>query len=70
MILPIEVTRDYDITVVAVYVNIDGKSYPEGMDLSRSEHSSQLPSYAASPTTSAPGPAAYEQAAQRARLAL
>ncbi|MHB1120976.1 MAG: DegV family protein, partial [Bellilinea sp.] len=64
--LPAEVAKEYDISVVPVYINIDGQSFLDGIDLPRSEYYARLPGYTVSPTTSAPGPAAFVQAYEQA----
>lgn len=53
--LPAEVTEKWGITVVPVYINIEGKSYRDGIELSRSEFYERLPGANPLPTTSAPG---------------
>ena len=53
--LPIEVIQQYDITVIPCYVNMNGKSYLDGIELSRVSFFEQLPSANPLPTTSAPG---------------
>ncbi len=72
--LPQEVTDRYQITVVPVYVNIDGQSYLDGVELSREEFYTNLPRYHSVPTTSAPGPGTfthiYEQLAQEGATAI
>lgn len=64
--LPIDIAREYDISIIPVYINIDDKSYLDGIDLTRAEYYSRLPDYPVSPTTSAPGPAAFVQAYDKA----
>jgi len=65
--LPVELAQEHDIEVVPVYINMDGQSYLDGIDLSRHEFYSRLPKSTSSTTTAAPGPgafaAAYETAA-------
>lgn len=41
--LPIEVIQAYDITVIPCYVNMNGKSYLDGVELSRVSFFEQLP---------------------------
>ncbi len=53
--LPVEVAAQWGITVVPVYINMDGKSYQDGVDLSRSDFYEKLPSAHPLPTTSSPG---------------
>lgn len=64
--LPPEVAEEFNISVIPVYINIDNQSYLDGIDLHRTEFYSRLPEYAVSPTTSAPGPAAFVQAYDQA----
>ena len=53
--LPEEIAGQWDISVVPVYINMDGKSYRDGVELSRSEFYERLPKTNPLPTTSAPG---------------
>ncbi len=53
--LPIDVIQQYDITVIPCYVNMNGKSYLDGVELSRVSFFEQLPTADPLPTTSAPG---------------
>lgn len=64
--LPVELAREYGISIVPVYINIENQSYLDGIDLSRSDYYSRLSEYSISPTTSAPGPAAFLQAYNQA----
>lgn len=65
--LPVDVAKEFNISVVPVYINIENQSYLDGIDLSRTEYYTRLPGYSVPPTTSAPGPdifvKAYDQAA-------
>ena len=53
--LPQELVDQYDIHVIPCYVNISGKSYLDGVELSREEFFQKLPDQNPIPTTSAPG---------------
>jgi DegV family protein with EDD domain len=63
--LPGEVAREWGITVVPAYINIGEQSFLDGIDLSRQEFYHQLPDYPQSPTTSAPGLAAFASAYEK-----
>ena len=47
--------KQYAITVVPCYINVDGKSYLDGKEISRTDFYQHLPSYEQFPKTSAPG---------------
>lgn len=53
--LPISIVEEYDIHVIPCYVNMNGKSYLDGIDLSREFFFKSLPTANPLPTTSAPG---------------
>lgn len=53
--LPQSVVSTYDINVVPCYINMGGKSYLDGVELSRREFYERLPDCDPHPTTSAPG---------------
>lgn len=53
--LPQHVLREWDITVVPLYINIGDRGYLDGMDITRREFYTNLPSYASHPTTGTPG---------------
>jgi DegV family protein with EDD domain len=57
--LPAAMIADHGITVVPAYVNMDGQSYLDGVELSRPEFYEQLPHCQSPPTTSAPGPGTF-----------
>ncbi len=57
--LPPELIDQHGITVVPCYINMGGKSYLDGIELSREEFYARLPLYDPPPTTSAPGIAAF-----------
>jgi len=52
--VPAEVARQYGIEVVPALVNIAGKSYADGVELSREDFYTRLPGLKPLPTTSAP----------------
>lgn len=54
--LPAEIIERYGITVVPLYINIGGKSYLDGVELSREEFYARLPDCQSAPTTAVPGP--------------
>jgi DegV family protein with EDD domain len=53
--LPKSVVEEHRITVSPLYINVGGQSYLDGVDLSREEFYTQLPSYSVPPTTAVPG---------------
>jgi len=53
--LPESVVIENGITVVPCYINMNGQSYLDGVELSRREFYERLPGLSAVPTTSAPG---------------
>ncbi|MFJ5769276.1 DegV family protein [Psychrobacillus sp. NPDC093180] len=57
-----EIIEKYDITVVPLKVNIDGKDYLEGIDLTPQDFFSKLFSSENLPKTSQPSPAAFAEA--------
>lgn len=59
--LPISVVEEFDIKVIPCYVNLNGKSYLDGIDLSREFFFKSLPTTNPLPTTSAPGMDAFIQ---------
>jgi len=63
--LPAAWIAAHDITVIPAYVNIDGRSYLDGVELSRSEFYDRLPHCESPPTTSAPGPGTFNEVYQR-----
>ncbi len=65
--LPIEVVKEFDISVVPVYINIENQSYLDGIELSRTEYYTRLPDYSVPPTTSAP-PRSFVKAKIRLRV--
>jgi DegV family protein with EDD domain len=63
--LPREIIQAYDITVIPLYINLDGKSYLDGVELTREDFYKQLPYSRAS--TSAPGMGTFIQEYERLR---
>jgi DegV family protein with EDD domain len=65
--LPDALVAEHGITVVPAYINIAGRGYLDGVELSRADFYTQLPGYNPPPTTAAPSPeqfhAAYQQLA-------
>ena len=59
--LPTDLVEKYDIHVIPCYVNINGKSYLDGVEMSRELFFQSLPSANPLPTTSAPGVDAFLQ---------
>ncbi len=53
--LPGEIVNRLGITVIPCYINLDGKSFLDGVDLTREEFYQRLPASHPHPTTSAPG---------------
>jgi DegV family protein with EDD domain len=60
--LPAELVSRYRIVVVPSIINIDGKSYLDGIDITRSEFYQRLPKLNPPPTTAAPSSADFEAA--------
>lgn len=53
--LPASLVKEYDISVIPCFINMGGKSYLDGVELSREAFYARLPDYDPPPTTSAPG---------------
>jgi len=53
--LPSEIVREFDITVIPMFINMNHKSYLDGVEISREEFYKQLPGAPVTPTTSIPG---------------
>ena len=53
--LPESVRNEFAVTVVPVYINVNGQSYLDGIEMTRAEFYNNLPAYRTPPTTSAPG---------------
>ncbi len=63
--LPEEIVSQHAITVIPLHINVDDKSFLDGIDLSRAEFYTQLPNYKASPKTATPSPDTFIQAYER-----
>jgi len=63
--LPAGLCEELGIEVVPLYVNIDGQSHLDGVDLTREAFYDGLAGYEATPTTATPGPSAFKRAYQR-----
>ena len=65
--IPKELAEKYQITIIPCYINLEGESYLDGVDITRQEFYQRLPKANPHPTTSAPGPGtflnAYEELA-------
>jgi DegV family protein with EDD domain len=53
--LPKSVVNRHEITVIPLYINVGDQSYLDGVDLSRGDFYTRLPSFAVPPTTAVPG---------------
>ncbi|NBD35867.1 MAG: DegV family EDD domain-containing protein, partial [Chloroflexi bacterium] len=53
--LPASLIASHKITVVPCYINMEGQSYLDGVELAREDFYARLPTCDPSPTTSAPG---------------
>ena len=63
--LPEEIVRQQAITVVPLYINVNEKSYLDGVDLTRDEFYAQLPGYFPAPKTATPSIETFIQAYER-----
>ncbi len=63
--LPEEIVSQHAITVIPLHINVDDKSFLDGIDLSRAEFYTQLPNYKSSPKTATPSPDTFIQAYER-----
>ena len=63
--LPQNIIAGQGITVIPCYININGKSYLDGTELSREDFYRMLPASIPHPTTSAPGTGAFIKEYQR-----
>ena len=59
--IPSEVLETLPITVIPLYINLNGKSYLDRTELSRQEFYQQLPTAHPHPTTAAPSPGQFKQ---------
>jgi DegV family protein with EDD domain len=58
--IPSDLAEKYGIKVVPALVNINGKSYQDGLDISREEFYTRLPKLKPLPTTSSPSVGSFE----------
>jgi len=63
--LPASLAIHHSISVVPCYINMNGKSYLDGIDLSRQEFYTNLPASSTVPTTSSPGIGTFVQVYQQ-----
>jgi DegV family protein with EDD domain len=63
--LPEEIVRQQAITVIPLYINVNEKSYLDGVDLTRDEFYAQLPGYFPAPKTATPSIETFIQAYER-----
>jgi DegV family protein with EDD domain len=54
--LPQKIIQQHGITVIPLYIQAGGRSYQDGVDLTRSEFYERLPSFQPAATTAVPGP--------------
>jgi DegV family protein with EDD domain len=59
--IPADVQEQYGIEVVPALINIDGRSYEDGREISREEFYTRLPGMKPPPTTSAPSVGAFQE---------
>ncbi len=59
--IPASVLETLPITVIPLYITLNGKSFRDNIDLTRKEFYEALPTAHPHPTTAAPSPAQYEQ---------
>jgi DegV family protein with EDD domain len=52
--LPAEIITRYGIHVVPLYINVDGRGYLDGIDITRAEFYHRLPTFSVHPTTAVP----------------
>lgn len=63
--LPQELADELGITVIPCYLNIAGKSYLDGVEMTRERFYQELPTYDPFPTTSSPGTGVFVNAYDR-----
>jgi len=63
--LPEEIVRQQAITVIPLYINVNEKSYLDGVDITRDEFYAQLPGYFPAPKTATPSIETFIQAYER-----
>jgi fatty acid-binding protein DegV len=59
--IPLEIQGQHGIEVVPALVNLNGKSYEDGVEISREEFYTRLPDMKPPPTTSAPSVGAFQK---------
>lgn len=57
--VPPQLAAQLDIAVIPVYINVDGSSYLEGVEITREQFYNRLPTYPVYPTTAAPAVGAF-----------
>ena len=60
--LPEAAIAEHRITVVPLYINVGGRGYLDGVELTREEFYERLPDYDPPPTTATPGPEQFRRA--------
>jgi DegV family protein with EDD domain len=60
--LPPDLARQHNISVIPMSLNIEGRSYRDGVDITRTEYYQRLPSLNPLPTTAASGAEDFEKA--------
>ena len=60
--LPESIVKKHDITVIPLHIQQGGKTFLDGVDLTREDFYHNLPMYNPSPTTAAPSPEIFKQA--------
>ncbi|MBN1437880.1 MAG: DegV family protein [Anaerolineales bacterium] len=63
--LPQKAVREYGIGVVPLYIQAGGRSYLDGVDLSRAEFYERLPSFQPAATTAVPSPELFRREYER-----
>ena len=63
--ISVELQAHHGIEVIPALVNIDGKSYKDGIDITREEFYELLPKLASLPTTSAPSVGSFQERYER-----
>jgi DegV family protein with EDD domain len=59
--IPVDLAKQYGIQVIPALVNINGKSYTDGVEISREEFYTRLPYLKPPPMTSSPSVGAFQQ---------
>jgi DegV family protein with EDD domain len=63
--IPDELAKQYGIQVIPALVNINGKSYTDGVEISREEFYTRLPNLKPPPMTSSPSVGAFQQSYEK-----